>query len=116
MQNIQLISVSPAVCVDWFHFPYEPAVGACLRIFLTAWVNLFPGLDAAYVIIQSMSSESSPSVYQGAAVFILHFTSGSTKVGLYPVTLSSEMITGNAEGWGLGKMWSVSVTSPWCDC
>lgn len=80
MQNIQLISVSPAVCVDWFLFPYEPAVGACLRIFLTAWVNLFPVLDAAYVIIQSMSSESSPSVYQGAAVFIRHFTSGSTEV------------------------------------
>lgn len=45
MQNIQLISVSPAVFVAWFLFPYELAVGACLRISFTAWVNLFPVLS-----------------------------------------------------------------------
>lgn len=60
--------------------PRESAIGAYLRIFLTACVNLFPVLEAAYIIIQSMSSESSPSVYQGAAVFILHFTSRNTVV------------------------------------
>lgn len=113
MQNIQLIFVSPAVSVDWFLFPYELAVRACLRISFTAWVNLFPVLEAAYVIMQSMSSESSPSVHQGATVFILHFTSGSTELrGAVPVIVSSGMITVNAEGWGLGEVWSLSVPSP----
>lgn len=110
MQNVHLISVSPAVFVDWFLFPYEPAVGACLRISFTAWVNLFPELEAAYVIMQSMSSES---VHQGATVFILHFTSGSTELrGTGPVIVSSGMITVNAEGWGLGEVRSLSVPSP----